>query len=740
MKKNYKKITNSDDSSSELIPKDGLRNRYFDSEDIQSMRGFRTDFSNYLASDTDFLQVTDIMTKFQYGEAMNDNHKEIQCNLLLEDGGLEIDPTRLTYHERILWHLKQFCYKTSSHGIPMLGQSPNNYYRFSWIIILTVCVSFFVVQAVAVVNKFMRKDKITDIQLKFDNAPFPAITLCNLNPYKDSMIRTDESVSKILSAFQNKMAEAGGKKQAVETFEDEYFEETTTVKPKRGSRRRKPRDASDAEHGAFEPAWSACDCDPDDTESCTGRIRDLPRDTSDSCVCAFDRVTDDAYPCFLTARWSNTTCQTCDERNYCKKKAPSGTRRKDIRKENCMCSANGFFCMKYDHAKKVEMLKLWEYFGFSSAMVDSNETIALGFSNMTDEVAIVTKAKENIIFAMGALSQDQRRAMSQAKHNLIHKCSFNGKPCDIDSDFQLISDPTFGNCFIFNWNKTEIKTSLRAGPMYGLRVMLFINTTDYLPTSEAVGVRLTIHDKEEFPFPDTFGYSAPTGYISSFGIRMQKLSRLPAPYGDCIPDGAETSHYIYKNYSYSTEGCYRTCFQELIIDRCNCSDPRFPSIGDIDPCRVFNIDERECLEKNTHEMGEIHGSFRCRCQQPCNQTVYTISYSEAIWPSKSLNNSLGIPCESEDEEKCNDEYQENAAMLEIFYEALNFEVLTESEAYGLVKMMADFGGQLGLWSGVSVMTICEFICLAFELLYMIFHHHYIRHKARQLAKAKENQF
>ena len=31
--------------------------------------------------------------------------------------------------------------------------------------------------------------------------------------------------------------------------------------------------------------------------------------------------------------------------------------------------------------------------------------------------------------------------------------------------------------------------------------MLFINTTDYLPTSEAVGVRLTIHDKEEFPFP-----------------------------------------------------------------------------------------------------------------------------------------------------------------------------------------------------------------------------------------------
>ena len=51
---------------------------------------------------------------------------------------------------------------------------------------------------------------------------------------------------------------------------------------------------------------------------------------------------------------------------------------------------------------------------------------------MTDEVAIVTKAKENIIFAMSALSEGQRKNMSQAKHNLIQKCSFNGQSCNID--------------------------------------------------------------------------------------------------------------------------------------------------------------------------------------------------------------------------------------------------------------------------------------------------------------------
>ena len=43
--------------------------------------------------------------------------------------------------------------------------------------------------------------------------------------------------------------------------------------------------------------------------------------------------------------------------------------------------------------------------------------------------------------------------------------------------------------------------------MYGLRVMLFVNASDYLPTSEAVGIRLTIHDQDEFPFPVSLLFS-----------------------------------------------------------------------------------------------------------------------------------------------------------------------------------------------------------------------------------------
>ena len=71
------------------------------------------------------------------------------------------------------------------------------------------------------------------------------------------------------------------------------------------------------------------------------------------------------------------------------------------------------------------------------------------------------------------------------------------------------------------------------------RMLIYVNASDYLPTTEASGVRLTIHDKgyintkftlwctvyitDQYPFPDTFGYSAPTGFISSFGLKLVSL-------------------------------------------------------------------------------------------------------------------------------------------------------------------------------------------------------------------------
>lgn len=52
-------------------------------------------------------------------------------------------------------------------------------------------------------------------------------------------------------------------------------------------------------------------------------------------------------------------------------------------------------------------------------------------------------------------------------------------------------------CYTFNFNDSvELKNS-RAGPMYGLRLLLNVNQSDYLPNTEAAGVRLVIHEQDQ---------------------------------------------------------------------------------------------------------------------------------------------------------------------------------------------------------------------------------------------------
>ncbi|KAI6171410.1 Degenerin mec-10 [Aphelenchoides bicaudatus] len=539
-----------------------------------------------LADEVDVRRIARSFDHYQNDLDANQQEKQVQCNLLLDGGG----PSSTNYEgwslkAKLIGRLKQFCERTSSHGVPWLGSAPNLAYRSIWLSLCTFCFVLFSLQAHNLLQKYYKKEKITSIQLNVDSAPFPAITICNLNPYLLTSIRHIGSAQKILQTYKSVLAKV----------------------------------------------------------------------------------------------------------------------------KNHQNGQNQQYLNDDDEQMILE---------------------ALGFDNMTDEVAIVTKARENIIFAMSALAEESRMLVSTQKHQLIHKCSFNGQACNIDKDFKFTSDPSFGNCFTFNHNTSDPKFSARAGATYGLRLLAYVNTTEYLPITEAVGVRITIHDPDEYPFPETSGYSAPTGFVSSFGVKLTRLSRLPEPYGKCVPDGS-TKEYLYQGFQYSLEGCYRTCLQKMAIERCGCGDPRFP-VFDADYCQVFDPEASklilkskndtlpgQCLEEVSDGLGTENSqgsALSCQCAQPCKQPSYTVSYSCANWPSESLNISVG-KCELE-AAKCNEYYQDNGAMIEVFYEALNYEVLTEYEAYGLVKMMADLGGQLGLWSGVSVITCCEVIFLFFELIHL----------------------
>ncbi len=115
-------------------------------------------------------------------------------------------------------------------------------------------------------------------------------------------------------------------------------------------------------------------------------------------------------------------------------------------------------------------------------------------------------------------------------------------------------DPIYGACYTFNFYQdadTQYK-STRAGPLYGLRLLLKSAQADYLPLTESAGVRVAVHGQDEEPFPDAFGYNAAAGFTTSFGIKYIRTKRLPAPYGNCTDKKDDSTAYYY-NGAYTVE-------------------------------------------------------------------------------------------------------------------------------------------------------------------------------------------
>uniref|UniRef100_A0AC34QKP1 Uncharacterized protein n=1 Tax=Panagrolaimus sp. JU765 TaxID=591449 RepID=A0AC34QKP1_9BILA len=591
--------------------------------------------------------------------------------------------------------LVDFCMRTSSHGIPFVG-SRSFFGPWFWGIVTILATIVFGFQTYLTLSDFFEYRTIIEMQLKFEPAPFPAATVCNLNAFKSSQLRQYEEIEQGFQVWERAM-------NTINTA-------TPKVLPIRKKR-----------NVIYQPVYVRCVCNLPDDQCVPSRN---PLQTNSSiCMCFEDGTTGDIWPCYPTSVWQEKTCYHCSKSNTCDDpdRPPNITSLlTEPKAQPCLCQSVSHYCV----TKTEDKVKWWNPNNYTVFPVTEPPTPspdieeAFGLSDLKDRGAITTKTKENLIFLVAAMPRETRKQLSYTLDEFVLRCSFNSEDCDMKRDFQIHMDPEFGNCYTFNFNDSvELKNS-RAGPMYGLRLLLNVNQSDYMPTTEAAGVRLVVHEQDQEPFPDTFGYSAPTGFVSSFGLKTKVLHRLNEPYGQCS-DTFRPKGYIYAEH-YSPEGCYRNCFQHMILESCGCGDPRFPLPTEREkPCDARNPKERSCLTNMTGVLGGFHHlQHDCLCVQPCTENVFETAYSAAAWPA--INFNIGADCPSvleivNDSKACAEYYRINTAYIEIFYEQLNFETLKETAGYTLVNLFSDFGGNIGLWIGFSIITVIEVIELACEI-------------------------
>ncbi|XP_071488690.1 epithelial sodium channel subunit gamma-like [Diadema antillarum] len=330
--------------------------------------------------------------------------------------------------------------------------------------------------------------------------------------------------------------------------------------------------------------------------------------------------------------------------------------------------------------------------------------------------------RRRLMVKLANRTMEDRIQLGHTLEDMLLSCSWRGFQCSPEN-FTHIFDPQFGNCYTFNsGNNSAVLTTNRPGPNYGLSLELYTQQMEYMDElTEVAGFRLVIHHPVTMPFPSDDGVFVSPGLATAIGVRVLELDRLPHPYGECKEDvltGIEQNIY-HQHYGvkYSMQTCEQSCYQRRVMANCGCADPTFPLPLDGNttyyPCDIDNDEETKCLQHMERKYEE--DELDCECQNACNEISYLPTISSSIWPSDGYEKKLTKRM-MDSHEEMNQQMKGptpsewtrgNMAKVEVYFEEFNYEYIKQDPAYTIPDLLSAMGGQLGLWLGLSVVTMFE---------------------------------
>ena len=407
-------------------------------------------------------------------------------------------------------------------------------------------------------------------------------------------------------------------------------------------------------------------------------------------------------------------------------------------------------------------------FGEQDARMDSNQAF---YENLEEEARYVGHDLDNFIINCRFNQKD----CTPSNFTLF----FDGK-----NYFNCYTFNT-GYDFDKNQPKEEKLLMHATGPQNGLSLIISLDNEDPPPGGYGIydiknhiahssGVRVQVHAPNTKPSPADHGFDVPPGYSSSVGLKAILHSRLPDPHGNCTSDNLMGDR-PYRNTIFS---CLQLCKQKILVKICQCKTaalPMFQGTEDIPFCGtiknwkrkmdVFMAKEKvelmylACEDKVLQNLANNRSYEQtCECFQPCKETSYQQSLSLSYWPlefyqlnamqvfykDKVKTNPMqtafskldeiqkryaplaghGVQYNRSDLEdmlRSSTLIRQNLLRLNIYLEDLSIVEFTQMPAYELADLFADIGGTLGLWMGISVLTIMELVELVIRLIMLLFH-------------------
>ena len=274
------------------------------------------------------------------------------------------------------------------------------------------------------------------------------------------------------------------------------------------------------------------------------------------------------------------------------------------------------------------------------------------------------------------------------------------------------------------------------------------------------------HIKGTLAHPTVEGFDIPPGLSVSLAVKGRENQRMSLPHGNCTDKLSGLNHI-----NYTLVDCQNLCIQRKIMNECHCIDNRLgtpldddfkqglkfcnelpPDLPPITPHCAYEPDPEcdlmiakasqilskwramnACYRKvyNDYAVDDPTLIESCNCFPPCHDFVYDVSYSMSTLPEKSGEHaqfygivdkfSENLPPEKQQilnatyGENYRDILKANISRLTVYIADSNILKTTEMEDYEQTRLLSDIGGQLGLWIGISIITLFEVLMLGVNI-------------------------
>ena len=293
---------------------------------------------------------------------------------------------------------------------------------------------------------------------------------------------------------------------------------------------------------------------------------------------------------------------------------------------------------------------------------------------------------------------------AQSAEDFIVRCSWPSKTapgnCSHKNFTEVVTN--YGVCYVLNDNLRPL-VARGVGRRFSLSILLDIQQYKYLNVTGEAGVLIVIHPQLVPPRPLQTGIAVPPGTNADISL---KYINYTFPEHSCGADPEDLNFFD----KYNVPTCLLDKQYSTVADTCECIDPTSPPPKPGTRYSILNY--TDCTMSKFACVAEhlINATETAICKQECGDIDFSPRASYLDFPTQINSPSYAsiIPPRSAADPR------NNLVQLNIFYEDFLVQHVVEEPSYDAIRLLADIGGQLGLFLGVSVLSVTEFLMWMFD--------------------------